>query len=604
MRRWPLHRLLIFAFVALTFAAAVPVAAFNAVETRSLLHELTAARLELPAQETAASIDETLRALEWWGRVFERGPGARRLIAAGDPDNPARADWEEEMLEVVREAERLSGIFIARPDGVRLAGAGRLNVPEDLGSWTPFRRAVADEMVVWPRGLGGIEPQVLVLVPLHEGDSVVAVMGVADDMGTLGALVRHHMPALTPGTKVTLLDEHGVRLLSFGRGDLEGVATRPLPPDIAAELVREGRLRPGAPVEPEGMFGPAYEGVRIPLSTVPWTYVVSVPTARFEAPARRQLLRVVVGSLAAALAALALAPLFARRLSQPFEALEAALQAWGRGERGVRAAPSATQEGERLSAAFDKMAEDIEAYERSLQDKVAERTAQLETAHRELELFTYSASHDLRTPLRAIDGFTSCLLEDEPLSPDARDMLERTAAAVDRMNRLIDALLQFGRVSRHALTRERVDVTTLAREVGAEFLAAAPERDVRLTVADGLVAVADPVLLRRVFENLLGNACKYTKNKPDARVEVGVTAEATPAFFVRDNGAGFDMSHAGKLFTPFTRLHSSSEFPGTGIGLATVQRIVERHGGRIWAVAEPDRGATFYFTLPGAHGLS
>ncbi len=569
-RLWPLNRLLILAFVALTVVAAIPVAAFNALETRSLLHELTATRLEVRAAQTATSIDEHIRGIELWAHEFERRPATRRLLAAADPAFPGRHALEEETLDFVRQAERLAGILIAREDGVRLAGTGRLDVPPDLAAWPPFRRAAAGEVLVWARDAGGHHPQLLVLVPFQAPGQRQAVMIVADDLRRIEELGRDDAQDLGGGAHASLVVRDGQRLFYVG-GDLGDEAER--------------------------------ESVRVPLTMAPWTYVISLPLERFEAAGQRQLLRALAGSVGALLLALAFAPLLARRLAQPFEELEAALAAWGRGERGVRTRSMATAEAARLSAAFNRMTEELEAYEKSLQDKVAERTAALEAAHRELELFTYSASHDLRAPLRAIDGFTSALLEDEPLTPDGREMLERTAGAVERMGRLIDGLLEFGRVARHPLVRERVDVTALAREVGAELLAEAPGRDVRLTVADGLVAIADPHLLRRVLENLIGNACKYTKNKAIARIEVGETAESPPALFVRDNGAGFDMRHVGRLFTPFTRLHAASDFPGTGIGLATVRRIVERHGGEIRAVAEPDRGATFYFTLPRPRGL-
>jgi light-regulated signal transduction histidine kinase (bacteriophytochrome) len=209
-------------------------------------------------------------------------------------------------------------------------------------------------------------------------------------------------------------------------------------------------------------------------------------------------------------------------------------------------------------------------------------------------------SHDLRAPLRGIAGFTRLLAESQSGAFDAsgRDYLGRVLAATDRMNELIDDLLDLSRVSRESLRRERVDLSALARDVAADLREIAPERRAEFCIADGLVAEADPRLLRILLENLLGNAWKFTSRKPLARIELARTREGEEdVFTVRDNGAGFDMRYAHKLFGPFQRLHARREFPGTGIGLATVQRIVHRHGGRIWAEGEEGAGAAFHFTL-------
>jgi PAS domain S-box-containing protein len=219
-----------------------------------------------------------------------------------------------------------------------------------------------------------------------------------------------------------------------------------------------------------------------------------------------------------------------------------------------------------------------------------------EATSRELEAFSYSVSHDLRAPLRAIDGFSHALLEDYEgkLDEEGRDLLRRVRAAAKGMNELIDDLLTLSRVSRQELRRERVDLSGLARTVLAELQQRSPERQVRIEIGQDLSAEGDARLLRVAFENLFGNAWKFTAKKPAASISFG---RSNGAFFVRDDGAGFDMQYAGKLFGPFQRLHARHEFEGTGIGLATVQRIVHRHGGRIWAESAKDQGATFLFTL-------
>jgi signal transduction histidine kinase len=220
--------------------------------------------------------------------------------------------------------------------------------------------------------------------------------------------------------------------------------------------------------------------------------------------------------------------------------------------------------------------------------------------NRELDAFSASVSHDLRAPLRAMAGFSAILDEEAtgPLNTEQRDCVDRIRTNARLMKGLIDDLLELARVARGEVARVQVDLTALAHEVLARLKAADPTRDVEVLVEDSLVADADPGLLRVVIENLLGNAWKFTSKRPKAQITLGVVAKGPePVYFVRDDGAGFDMTDAKKLFGPFQRLHSITEFEGTGIGLATVQRIIRRHRGRIWAESVPDHGATFYFTL-------
>jgi PAS domain S-box-containing protein len=221
-------------------------------------------------------------------------------------------------------------------------------------------------------------------------------------------------------------------------------------------------------------------------------------------------------------------------------------------------------------------------------------------ANKELEAFSYSVAHDLRAPLRAIDGFSQALEEDcaGKLDPAALAHLERIRASAQHMGKLIDGLLGLARLTRGELSREKVDLTRLAQQTAARLRETQPERAVELIVQDGLVVEGDASLLAGMLDNLLGNAWKFTSKTPRPRVEVGRTVvDGRSVFYVRDNGAGFEQAYAHKLFGAFQRLHTVSEFAGTGIGLATVERIVRRHAGRAWAEGEVGRGATFYFTL-------
>jgi len=248
---------------------------------------------------------------------------------------------------------------------------------------------------------------------------------------------------------------------------------------------------------------------------------------------------------------------------------------------------------------FAKVTRDLTERKRT-NELLRRHTAQLEAANVELDAFAYSVSHDLRAPLRSIDGFSQALLEDYAGRLDAagQDYLQRVRAATQRMATLIDDLLDLSRVTRSEMTIAPVDLSELARELATEFTSGDPERHVEIVITPDVAVRADRGLLRVVLHNLMGNAWKFTGKRSDARIEVGVVAaDGERAYYVRDNGAGFDMAYASKLFGAFQRLHRVTEFPGTGVGLATVQRIIHRHGGRVWAESAVGRGATFYFTL-------
>jgi PAS domain S-box-containing protein len=246
---------------------------------------------------------------------------------------------------------------------------------------------------------------------------------------------------------------------------------------------------------------------------------------------------------------------------------------------------------------------EIHKLNQELERKVAERTAELVASNRELEAFCYSVSHDLRAPLRSIDGFSRLLLESSggKLDPESEQHLGRIRAAAQQMAQIINSLLMMSRLSRSELRRETVDLSAHATEIAAELRKSHPGAATRIFVEPGLTAKGDPAMLKVVLQNLLDNAWKFTSKTADARIELGRgEADGSPVFFVRDNGAGFDMAYANKLFGAFERLHSQEDFPGTGIGLATAQRIIHRHGGKIWAQSAPAKGAVFYFTLPEA----
>jgi signal transduction histidine kinase len=234
--------------------------------------------------------------------------------------------------------------------------------------------------------------------------------------------------------------------------------------------------------------------------------------------------------------------------------------------------------------------------------RVRDRTDELEAANKELEAFSYSISHDLRAPLRAIDGFSRILVDEHSaqMSADARDLLNRVTTNTRRMGQLIEDLLRFSHLNRQWLSKQPLKTSTLVHEVLQELRNEQGDRIIYVQIDDLPDCVGDPSLLKQVFLNLLSNAFKYTRQKESALVQVGYQQqEGERAYFIRDNGAGFDMQYAGKLFGVFQRLHRADEFEGTGVGLSIVQRILQRHGGRIWAHAAVNSGATFFFTIPG-----
>ncbi len=280
-----------------------------------------------------------------------------------------------------------------------------------------------------------------------------------------------------------------------------------------------------------------------------------------------------------------------RKLDKKFQQLEATTQK-------LR---TALHEKEREVVERRKAEEEVRKLNAELSGRVQQRTAELEAANKDLETFAFAVSHDLRAPLRSIAGFSDMLATNwrDKLDPESRVFLDRVRAEAQRMSQLIQGLLQLSRTRRAEMRQEKINLSQMAREIEADLRRQQPERQVEFRILPDMTVSGDPVLLRSVLQNLLGNAWKFTANVSTACVEFGqLKQEGQTVYYVLDNGAGFNMECADKLFIPFQRLHPANEFPGIGMGLVTVQQIIRQHRGKIWAKAAEGKGATFYFTLP------
>lgn len=345
-----------------------------------------------------------------------------------------------------------------------------------------------------------------------------------------------------------------------------------------------------------------------PIPGTPWVSGVGFPVSPVMLPVHRFLIECAL----IATGVIALAGFFAwwgsRRITVPLARLTDAAASLAHGETAPALVLARQDELGRLASSFNQMAERVTESRRALEDLVGDlearvkaRTTDLESANRELEAFSYSVSHDLRAPLRAVTGFSRILLEDHgpKLDASARECVETIARRARHMGQLIDDLLAFSRLGRTPIQRETVDMDRLVRGLVDEMVRANPDRRITWEIQPLPPAVAAPALVHQVLVNLLQNAVKFTQTRAEATITVGVKeTDRGPAYFVGDTGVGFDMRYADRLFGVFQRLHGQHEFEGTGVGLAIVHRVISRHGGQVWVDAHPGAGATFYFTLP------
>ena len=358
--------------------------------------------------------------------------------------------------------------------------------------------------------------------------------------------------------------------------------------------------RPGA-ADYRGADGSAV-GWLSPVAGTPWLLWIEFSRDDLLAPARSLLKRMLILALACIVLGALVVGVVSSRITTPLHALTVASEAMVAGGYAQPVSSRRHDEIGRLSVAFNTMSAHVRAAHEELEARVRHRTEELESALKELEAFSYSVSHDLRAPLRAITGFSRILLAEhlQGLSAEAAGYLRRVAEGAQQMGCLVDDLLAFARLGRASVQRIPTAPAGIAREALAELQPEyAGRRAVRISIADMPPCEADPTLLKQVYVNLLSNALKFTRLRGDAAaIDVGCQTGTPPSVYcVKDNGVGFDMRYAGKLFGVFQRLHRAEDYEGTGVGLAIVERIVSRHGGRVWAESGLDQGACFYFTM-------
>lgn len=447
------------------------------------------------------------------------------------------------------------------------------------------------------------------------------LIGVLDLSIDLGRFAPVAAPVSSGAEVLQILDGKG--RIASGRGMDERAGTEDGPISALAVRQRQGHVLSTGRDGIERIYGFA------PVTGTDWVAVAGVPVDHVFARTHRDLVRASLLALALLFAVSYGSYRVSLRIERPIIVTARTAQAVADGDTEVRAPVIGPAETRVVARQFNAMLDAREHTEAELarlleherdarieaeraraklaklrdglEHRVALRTRELQDQNRQLESFSYAVSHDLRAPLRAIRSFSDLLQKEfgDQLTDTARDHLRRVVEAGGRMEELIDGLLRLARVSRGDLVLDSTDLSAMAREIIDELRRANPGREVEAVIDHAMTAQADRSLIRNVMENLIGNAWKYSSKRATARIEVGRTATGHGAetYFVRDDGAGFDMNHAGNLFQPFHRLHRTEEFPGTGIGLATVSRIIERHGGAVWAESVEGQGSTFFFTL-------
>ncbi len=625
--------------VALVVATATAVGFLTYRNLKSVVLPVEMARLQSHVQQLAVKLDESVSAARNDAAAFSSAAAIDGIIrarenAGTDPEGGISENtWRDRL------AKRFAAELAAKPyylkfrligtahdgreivrvdrfdtyDGIRIVPEPELQPKGTRFFFTETLRTPKGQVYVSPITLNqedGVihEPHAPMLrtgVPIHtRSGQPFGIILINVDMRPIFARLK--APEHTRGT-VYIVNEAGDFLVHPDRAREFGFdlgKRHRLPDDFPSLAGLHAATASGTRLfrNPDGIeFGVAFTPVK-PAAGPGVVILEIVPKDQLLQSTRAVRDSSLLGALIAAACATLLAALLARSLSKPVVQLTTAVKAFATG----RSAPlpvAAPGEMGVLARSFHDMRSEVGTLRADLEQRVATRTSELEAANKELEAFSYSVSHDLRAPLRAVDGFSDALQTDHgpALPADAQRYLRMIRDGAQRMGALIDDLLAFSRLSRQPMRLQPHDPAQLAREALQDLGGLPKDRSIELAIGELPAASGDIALLKQVWINLLSNAVKYTRLRERALIEIGATREnGATVYFVRDNGTGFDMKYAHKLFGVFQRLHRAEDFEGTGVGLAIVQRILNRHASRIWVHAEPGQGTTFFFTLPAA----
>ena len=558
---------------------------------RQAVVAIAAERLEQAARQMAGVLGNSSRQRLALMQTLMRNAEVRAYLRAPDP---SRADAAAAAMRTyLGSAADTGNVELWDPAGRRLLEAG-----------ATFAEASGPALEMLTAELQAVDSPVIGKLRHEGGDSVVYAAGgrLADAGSPLGFIVERRRLANAAQSQQTMALLAGLigGQASIVIGNADGGTWTNLVQPVAAPPIdissTSGLLDYQRPGMPRTLARAA------PVAATPWQVVVEFPRDTVLAPADR----LIRGSAVIALVLLTIAAvtgwILSRRLTTPLRQVTEAAEAVAESRPSVHIDFARQDELGRLAESFNTMAEKVEHARAELERRVEMRTAELSAANRELEAFSYSVSHDLRAPVRAIAGFVQILEDDhsDKLEAEGRRALERVKVNARRMGHLIDDLLAFSQIGRTPMVRQRVDMSELAQSVVDDALRTCAPRTIDFRVEPLPPAFCEPSLINQVFVNLVANAVKFTGRRERASITIGARpdGDAATAYFVRDNGAGFDMRHADKLFGVFQRLHKLEDFEGTGVGLAIIDRVITRHGGRVWAEGKVDGGATFYFTLP------
>jgi signal transduction histidine kinase len=568
-------------------AALAAMSVLSYLELRRALVEMAASRLQGAARQMAGVFGMSSRQRIAAMQQFMQRPEVAAFAATRDA--ALEAAVREAVTTYLGSAVGISDVEFWDRSGARFFAAG-----------APFAELTGEplrgDLAVFASATPAIGPL------RREGDVLVYAIGARVDAGTgpVGYLVERRRLSNASQTRQTVQLLSGLigSEASIVIGNQDGSAWTNLSRPVTGIPITAGGGQRLWDYQRAGR--PRSYAWAMPIPQTPWTIAVEFPRAIVLEPTGRLLVRSLVIAGVLLLVAGGAGWALSLRITTPLRDVTEAAEAVASSQPRVHVDIDRDDEIGRLADAFNTMAEKVETARTDLERRVELRTSELRAANRELEAFSYSVSHDLRAPLRAIAGFVQILEEDygATLDPGARRHLERVKVNAERMGRLIDDLLAFSQIGRATMLRQHVDMTAMATSAATEAIAASG-RDIALTVEPLPPCHGEPALLNQVFVNLVSNAVKFTAKVPAPAITIGATtADGETVYYVRDNGVGFDNRHADKLFGVFQRLHRADEFEGTGVGLAIVHRVVTRHGGRVWAEGTLNGGASFYFTLP------